>query len=58
MYFINNCSVSKKLCKTTFLHIHVVSNSRLDQDQSKAGGSPPTDQHGYHRPDNKTSDFD
>ena len=56
MYFINNCSVLNKLYNITFLHIYVVSSSRLDhviQDQSKTGGSSSTDQHGYHRPGNK-----
>lgn len=59
LYFVNNGSVSVKVCKTAFLRIHAISNGRLDRALKASavlGGSPHSDQRGRHEPGNKTSE--
>ena len=55
--YVQNGSVSERVCKTAFLSIFGISNGRLGralETQTSSGGMPHTDQRGRHKPPNKT----
>ena len=55
--YVQNGSVSERVCKTAFLSIFGISNGRLGralETQTSSGGVPHTDQRGRHEPPNKT----
>ena len=57
-YYVNNGSVSIRVCKVAFLRMHAISNGRLSrvlQGQVTSGGTPKRDARGCHEPANKTS---
>ena len=59
VYYVNNGTVSVRVCKAAFLRIHCLSNGRVDRCLAalmKSGGSPHNDQRGRHQPVNKTSE--
>ena len=58
---INNGDVSIRVCMVAFLKIYEVSNGRLSRAlkaQSASSGSPHSNLHRRHVPNNKTSDDD
>ena len=58
VFYVQNGSISERVCKTAFLSIFGISNGRLNralQAQASNGGLPHTDQRGRHEPLNKTS---
>ena len=61
VYYVNNGSISVKVCKVAFLRMHGVSSGRLSRAlkaQKDAAGSPHTDQRGRHEPVNKIKEED
>ena len=57
VFYVQNGSVSERVCKTAFLSIFGISNGRLGralETQTSSGGVPHTDQRGRHEPPNKT----
>ena len=57
VFYVQNGSVSSKICEQAFLKIHAISNGRLNRALNaveKSGGSPHQDQRGKHEPVNKT----
>jgi hypothetical protein len=57
VFYVQNGSISERVCKTAFLSIFGISNGRLSralQAQASNGGLPHMDQRGRHEPVNKT----
>ena len=57
VFYVQNGSVSSRICKQAFLKIHDISNGRLNRvlkAVEKSGGSPHQDLRGKHEPVNKT----
>jgi hypothetical protein len=56
VFYVQNGSISERVCKTAFLSILGISNGRLNralQAQASNGGLPHTDERGRHEPSNK-----